>query len=134
AQDQRQRVAQRWLVVGDQEDHAPTDETEPVWVLRRIGSAEPRATGKSMWNAAPPSRAFSTQIVPLKLSTMLATIASPRPVPFPGSLVVKNGSKIFSRSAGGMPGPQSATTTFTISAGGFTRSSHIRARGDDVRG
>ena len=34
--------------------------------------------------------------------------ARPRPVPCPSSLVVKNGSKILSRSAAGIPGPLSA--------------------------
>ena len=35
----------------------------------------------------------STAIPPLARLTMACTVESPRPVPFPGSLVVKNGSR-----------------------------------------
>ena len=38
-------------------------------------------------------------------STMPYTTARPRPTPLPSSFVVKNGSKIFRSSSGGIPGP-----------------------------
>src|SRR5438093_935950 len=44
---------------------------------------------------------------------MPRTPARPRPVPFPGALVVKNGSKIFSCRAGATPGPLSDTEITT---------------------
>ena len=37
------------------------------------------------------------------------TMLSPRPVPLPGGLVVKNGSKTCSSTSGGMPQPLSLT-------------------------
>ena len=46
------------------------------------------------------------------------TVESPRPVPLPISLVVKNGSKIFSISSGGMPWPVSRTSISTWSPAG----------------
>ena len=41
------------------------------------------------------------------------TIERPRPVPLPCSLVVKNGSKMRVRMSGGMPVPESLTSTTT---------------------
>ena len=41
-------------------------------------------------------------------------MSSPRPVPRPTSLVVKNGSKARARTSAGMPGPLSATSTTTF--------------------
>src|SRR5205814_10160411 len=49
--------------------------------------------GKNSLNAAPPSRAESTQTTPPMSCTARATTARPRPVPFPGGLVVKKGSR-----------------------------------------
>ena len=49
---------------------------------------EPGTMGKNSLNAAPPSRAPSTQTTPPISCTERATIARPRPVPWPGSLVV----------------------------------------------
>ena len=46
------------------------------------------AMGKNILNAAPPSRAPSTQTTPPISCTDRATMARPRPVPRPGSLVV----------------------------------------------
>src|SRR3989441_92886 len=40
-------------------------------------------------------------------------MASPRPVPCPGGLVVKNGSKIRGRTSSGTPGPSSSNSTST---------------------
>lgn len=51
-----------------------------------------------------------TVILPPKPSMMRDDIASPRPVPFPGCLVVKKGSKIFFKLASGIPQPLSITS------------------------
>ena len=53
-----------------------------------------------------------TRIDPWCLFTMLVQTQRPRPVPT-SFLVVKNGSKIFGRTDGGMPGPESATAMRT---------------------
>ena len=53
-----------------------------------------------------------TRIDPWCLFTMLAQTQRPKPVPT-SVLVVKNGSKIFGRTDGGMPGPESATAMRT---------------------
>jgi hypothetical protein len=45
--------------------------------------------------------------------TMPYTVASPSPVPLPGSLVVKKGSKIRAWVAASMPVPLSLTTSST---------------------
>ena len=46
-------------------------------------------------------------MVPPCCSTIAFTMASPRPVPLPISLVVKNGSNTFESAVSGMPGPLS---------------------------
>jgi hypothetical protein len=43
-------------------------------------------------------------------------VDSPRPVPLPGGLVVKNASKILCWTSSGMPGPLSVTSTTTSSS------------------
>ncbi len=50
--------------------------------------------------------------------TMPWTTDRPRPVPSPGPLVVKNGSKIRSRTAGSIPAPVSVTESSTYSPAG----------------
>src|SRR2546430_6316998 len=50
------------------------------------------------------------------VQTCALPILSPRPVPSPGGLVVKNGSKIFSRIAVGIPQPESITSISTPSS------------------
>ncbi|OGS05890.1 MAG: hypothetical protein A3I76_01240 [Elusimicrobia bacterium RIFCSPLOWO2_02_FULL_61_11] len=67
--------------------------------------------GSSMKKPAPPPGLFSAQILPLCPATMPKEMDRPRPVPFPGSLVVKKGSKILSMQSAGIPGPLSATST-----------------------
>src|SRR5213075_354772 len=81
------------------------------------------AMGKNSLNAAPPSRAASTHTTPPISCTDRATIARPSPVPRPGSLVVKKGSKTFSRSSGATPDPESATK---INAPGCPAANSIR--------
>ena len=46
---------------------------------------------------------------------MPLTTVKPSPVPFPNSLVVKNGSKILLKTWGGIPWPVSATVSLTAS-------------------
>jgi hypothetical protein len=41
------------------------------------------------------------------------TIGMPRPVPWPGGLVVKNGSRILAATSGGMPAPLSVIPSMT---------------------
>src|SRR5579859_3326556 len=67
----------------------------------------PEACGKRMTNCVSPGLE-STAILPPKFCvTMRCTISRPRPVPLPTGLVVKNGSKIRSRSSSGIPLPWS---------------------------
>jgi len=64
-----------------------------------------------------PSSVESTVISPpWRPTTMRREMSSPSPVPWPTSLVVKNGSNTCGRTSGGMPGPVSATSTTTLSA------------------
>ena len=55
---------------------------------------------------------------PAKSAMVLATMASPSPVPCPGGRVVKKGSKTVSMCSRAIPGPVSATTTRTTSVPG----------------
>src|SRR5215831_9110352 len=67
------------------------------------------ANGNSTLNVAPPPGPLSAwSLAPWACATP-AEIASPRPDP--RCFVVKNGSKMRSRSSGAMPGPVSATVT-----------------------
>ncbi len=50
---------------------------------------------------------------------MLATVERPRPVPFSGDFVVKNGSKMRGKTSSGIPVPVSATETNTNGPGEF---------------
>jgi hypothetical protein len=53
-----------------------------------------------------------TEIEPSWRSTTIwRAVESPRPVPAPTLLVVKNGSKMRGASSSGMPGPSSAIST-----------------------
>ena len=54
---------------------------------------------------------------------MLFETDRPRPVPFPGALVVKNGSKIFGKSFGEMPSPLSSISKHTFVLRRFIRNS-----------
>ena len=73
-------------------------------------------TGITIRNVVPVPTWLSTMMRPPCRSTMPWTIDRPRPDPSPTSLVVKNGSKIFGITSGGMPGPSSATVISTSSA------------------
>lgn len=50
----------------------------------------------------PPAEELTTSIWPPVCETYPKTWLSPRPVPFPSGLVVKNGSKMWSRTSGGI--------------------------------
>ena len=65
-------------------------------------------------NAVPPPMRGATSIRPSCASTILRTMARPRPEPC--GLVVKNGLKMRSTSSAGSPGPSSSTVTTTASA------------------
>ena len=63
--------------------------------------------------AVPSPSALSTPMKPPLCWTTPNTVESPRPVPLPGSLVVKKGSKILDRVAASMPTPVSVTESQT---------------------
>ena len=53
--------------------------------------------GKVRMNVVPSPSAVSTRISPPYFITSRRAMVRPKPVPWPGALVVKNGSKIFER-------------------------------------
>ncbi len=59
--------------------------------------------GSEISTVVPPASGLSISIVPRCASTMRRAMGRPRPVP--RCFVVKNGSKIFSRTSGAMPAP-----------------------------
>jgi hypothetical protein len=71
------------------------------------GEAAGRATRKSV----PSFTLLSTEISPPAPGTMLRQMESPSPVPTPRGLVVKKGSEIRSSDSGGIPEPESRTST-----------------------
>src|SRR5580692_399667 len=71
------------------------------------------ATGRYTRNTLPSPSVLSTIIWPPCSSTILDTIARPRPTP--SGLVVKNGLKMESRCWGSMPTPRSITAISTDS-------------------
>src|SRR5690606_20738606 len=77
-QDGRHGLPQAWFVVDDQNGH--------------VAITSACTAGSSTRKIAPPSAALSAWITPFMPSTSRAQTASPRPVPFPGSFVVTNGS------------------------------------------
>ena len=72
-------------------------------------------TGSSTTKRAPPCGTFSAQIRPSCSRTMPSEIDSPRPVPEPVGLVVKNGLKIRSIKFAGIPPPVSSTSMRIVS-------------------
>ena len=57
---------------------------------------------------------------------------SPNPVPWPGGLVVKKGSKIRPLISEGMPGPLSVTVSWTDRRFGMVRVVSVSVREDAV--
>ena len=66
-----------------------------------------------MVNSVPSPGELSTEILPPKDSIILRETDKPNPVPLPGSLVVKKGSKISLIFSPGMPIPVSFRVIFT---------------------
>ena len=65
--------------------------------------------GREISKTAPLPGPDLTVIFPPCLFTMMSyEMDKPKPDPFPGSFVVKNGSNILFRMFSGMPGPSSA--------------------------
>ena len=74
------------------------------------------ARGKVTMNSVNAPGSVSTSKLPPCCLTMMSKLSDrPRPVPSPAGLVVKNGSKIFARTASGMPVPLSRTRISTRS-------------------
>src|SRR4029078_6782231 len=73
--------------------------------------------GSQTWKTVP-SGPESKETVPRWRSSMMRRqVSRPRPVPLPTPLVVKNGSKMWSRFSAGAPGPSSPVSPLTPSAG-----------------
>ena len=84
--------------------------------LRELQRRSSGRTGRRRMKRAPAPLEVSTSMIPLcMLVTMKYETDSPRPVPSPTGLVVKNGSKALRRTASSMPGPLSTTSTRTWS-------------------
>ena len=66
-------------------------------------------------NVVPSPSALRTEMCPPREVTMPWQIDRPRPVPTPGALVVKNGSKMRGRISGRIPSPLSATSSTALS-------------------
>src|SRR5436190_5799763 len=71
------------------------------------------ASGRWIRNVAPSPGVLATEIVPPCSLTIPYVLDKPRPVPFPTSLVVKNGSKIRRSSPDGIPCPVSTNAIST---------------------
>jgi hypothetical protein len=69
----------------------------PLSVCHSFPSARSVMAGSHTVNVLPLAFSLSTVILPPKASIIRAEMASPSPVPCPGSLVVKNGSNMRSR-------------------------------------
>ena len=72
--------------------------------------------GRKSGTWSPPRLALDLHL-PATLRTIPYTVASPRPVPLPSCLVVKNGSKTRARVAASIPTPVSLTESARRSAG-----------------
>src|SRR5438552_3965648 len=84
-------------------------------VQRCHGAEVSLSAGKGNWmrNVAPSPGVLTTEIVPPCSLTIPYVMDKPRPVPFPTSLVVKNGSKIRRSSPDGIPCPVSTNAIST---------------------
>src|SRR5262249_29946226 len=110
------------LVVDDEygklpviDPHGRLPNQPPPAALSSDGAAA-ASSGRAVRNVAPVPGALSTSMRPPCAVTTPWLIASPRPVPLPTSLVVKNGSKMRSATSRGIPGPSSRMVTVTVSA------------------
>src|SRR5262249_43651729 len=87
--------------------------------------------GNSTTNIAPPSARFSAYSRPPCWPTMPYETDRPRPLPSPGPLVVKNGSKMRESTCAAMPGPVSSTSITTRRSRGCIRT--VSTRSPDCR-
>src|SRR5256886_8230726 len=85
-------------------------------VRRCHGAEDSLSAGKGNWmrDVAPSPGVLATEIAPPCSLTIPYVMDKPRPVPFPTSLVVKNGSKIRCSSPGGIPCPVSTNAISTV--------------------
>ena len=81
--------------------------------LSGLNSRPGSAGGSSSRKVVPLAELSTSWIAPSCAAMMVWQIERPRPVPSPGALVVKNGSKMRSRALGGTPAPLSLTRTRT---------------------
>ena len=115
-----ERRANRRLVVDDQHARAAgrlrgvartTPERWPDSASSmRAGALDRQDDGEARAAAFRWPQRFSAVIRPPICCTMPSVTERPSPVPSPTGFVVKNGSKMRSITAGGMPGPESSTT------------------------
>jgi hypothetical protein len=99
------------LVVDDQDRLPAIGGNGRAPPLRR--PARGTTTGSSSRNVAPCPTSLSTVMVPPCSSSVRRQSDRPSPVPSPGGLVVKKGSKIRACTAAGIPGPLSFTSMRT---------------------
>src|SRR6185436_14103706 len=90
-----QRLAHRCVVVDDEDAGLAHAESA-------CATCVPCAGGRWIAISVPRPCSLRTSIHPPASCTMPSAIASPRPVPSPGPLVVKNGSKTCGRSSTAM--------------------------------
>src|SRR5215475_14824638 len=84
------------------------------WLFGHAGSsrsASGAVSGRQTWKRVLPGSDSTRRSPWCLLTTIRQEMSSPRPVPSPTSLVVKNGSKIRSRMSAGTPGPVSPIST-----------------------
>src|SRR5262249_60041020 len=96
-----QELARDLIVVDDQEHR------------RGGGHASVLRAGRQTRNVAPLPSSLSTSIRPLCSRTISAVMKRPRPVPWPASLVEKNGSEMCLRSGAEMAWAVSAVAIST---------------------
>src|SRR5581483_9793385 len=84
---------------------------EPGLVVRYQHADGPGHAGNTTLNVVPAATRDSTSMRPPWSATIDCAMARPSPVPWPGALVVKNGSKIRVRRSAGIPGPVSTNST-----------------------
>ncbi len=91
--------------------------SEIVSVLASCSISSPMLRGNRMSTVVPSPSVLDTEICPPDCLTKPNTIDSPRPVPCPSGLVVKNGSNVHSSVSGVMPAPVSEADRRTYSPG-----------------
>ena len=100
-QQERYGPSQTGIIINDQDFHLASFRS---------------ATGNRTLRTAPAPSAGTASIAPPIPSIRRAETARPRPVPRPGSFVVKNGSNTRPRRLSGIPGPSSRTTSSTATS------------------